>query len=133
MPHSSRPMRMLRFALALVFIAAAFPAMAQTNDVVIEEGRPVRELSLQDCLKAALEHNLGLKVARYGSLTARYGLGLAYSAYDPTFSISGQHRFNQSGGGIDQGTGLPNPPRITDANSFNSSLGGELPFTGLQY
>ena len=50
--------------------------------------------------------------------------------YDPTLSIAGAHNFNETGGQFVNG--FQRPSEVSDANSFNSSLGGSLP-TGLQY
>ncbi|HEX4644220.1 MAG TPA: hypothetical protein VH598_01285, partial [Verrucomicrobiae bacterium] len=41
----------------------------------------VRRLSLKECIRIAMEHNLDLKVERYNSEIARYDLNLAYSYY----------------------------------------------------
>ena len=110
---------------AILFLAGfGSAALAQTN------APTVRSLSLQDCLLEALQHNFDVAVERYEPLKAQMGLEEAYAGYDPTFSASGTHSFNESGGAFENG--LPHPSQITDANSFNSGFGGLLP-SGLQY
>jgi outer membrane protein TolC len=60
-------------------------------------------------------------------------LNAAYSGYDPTLNISGQHDYNtQPGGSFSQYSTNPIPARVTEADSFNSGLGGTLPW-GLKY
>lgn len=88
-------------------------------------------LSLQDCITEALQHNFDVRVERYEPLKAGLSLEAAYAGYDPAFNVSGQHAFNESGGG-EFFNGLVLPPSVSDQNSFNSGLGGTLP-SGLQY
>ena len=99
-------------------------AVAQTN------APATRVLSLQDCVTAALQHNFDVRVERYEPLKSQLNLESAYAGYDPTFSISGAHNFNESGGQFVNG--FQRPSEISDANSFNSALGGSLP-SGLTY
>ncbi len=56
-------------------------------------------MSLLDCIQAALAHNFDVQIQRYNPEISLYGLNAAYSGYDPTFSVSGQHNFNVSPGG----------------------------------
>src|ERR1051325_532214 len=118
MSHSSHAMRIFRLTFALFFFAAV-TAPAQTN---AGRERPVRELSLQDCIQMSLENGLKLKIARYEPQFAIYNLGVAYAGYDPAFTLSGAHSFNLTRGGLNPSTGLISPTRTTDANSFSSRL-----------
>lgn len=111
---------------ASMFFAFVSAAVAQSN-----AGAPTaRALSLQECIAEALMHNFDVRVERYEPLKSQLSLDAAYAGYDPTFNVSGQHNFNETGGAF--ANGLERPPQITDANSFNSSLGGLLP-SGLTY
>jgi outer membrane protein len=121
-------MRILRTAVILFCLCWCAAAPAQT-----ELGRTVREMSLQDCIELALKQNLDIQITRYQNEYAAYDLALAYAGYDPNFSISGRHTFNLSGGGLDPNTGLINPTRTSDANVFNSSVGGQVPVVGTKY
>jgi len=147
---------MKSFSVILVFILAAFSAVAQTdtNAIVVPAethapafppatngvaapmdmstvAAPVgrnattREMSLEDCIREALQHNLDVQIERYSPQVSLYNLRSAYGGYDPLFNISGQHNYNKSG--VD---GVP--PSTSYGNSAQSDLGGSLPW-GLQY
>jgi outer membrane protein TolC len=90
-----------------------------------------RGLTLQDCFQEAIQHNLGLQVARYGPLVARNNLSLAYAGYDPTLDFSGQHSFNQTGGGLDSDQRLI-PPSESETDQLSAGVGGLLPW-GMTY
>ena len=115
---------MKRICAIAFFAAAILSATAQTNSAV-------RSVTLQNCFSEALAHNLDLQVQRYAPQVSLYDLYAAYGGYDPTFSLSGQHSYNLSPGGLDQNQ-LPFPATTTESDSFRSSIGGALP-TGLQY
>jgi HAE1 family hydrophobic/amphiphilic exporter-1 len=117
---------MKSLGILLVLAGTIGAALAQTNAL------GVRKMSLEDCLQGALEKNLDLRIARYNPPMALSDLKNAYAGYDPTFSISGQHNFQMSGGG-QYAVGLPIPPTTSDANSFNSSVANGLTPWGLNY
>lgn len=113
-------LRLVFVVLSLALIQPAFAA--QTG---------VRAMSLQDCIQAALEHNLDLKISRYNPQLSLYNLRATYEGYDPTFNLEGQHQFNKAGSSIFQG-GLQAPGSETDTDSFQSGFNGLLPY-GLRY
>ena len=115
---------MKRISALAFFAAAILSASAQTN-------ANVRVMSLPDCFKEALAHNLDLQIERYAPQISLYDLYAAYGGYDPTFSLSGQRNFNNSPGGLTSQQ-IPYPATTSESDSFNSSLGGVLP-SGLQY
>jgi outer membrane protein TolC len=82
-------------------------------------------MSLEDCIREALQHNLDVQIERTVPQISLYDLRSDYGGYDPLFNISGQHDYNKSG--VD---GIP--PTISDENSAKSDIGGLLPW-GLQY
>jgi outer membrane protein TolC len=136
---------MKRFSLILSGCLAVLPAGAQmdtnaltdqasTNAALTLLGTNVatRAMSLQDCIQEALQHNLDVQIERYNPQISRYNLRAAYGGYDPAFNISGQHSYSVSPGGYNPYSTNPIPARITDANTFNSGIGGSLPW-GLQY
>jgi outer membrane protein TolC len=98
-----------------------------TNAAAAPAGRnaTTREMSLEDCIQEALQHNLDVQIERTAPQISLYNLRGAYGGYDPLFNISGQHGYNKSG--VD---GVP--PTISDENSAKSDIGGLLPW-GLQY
>ena len=115
---------MKRILASLIFAAVLPAAFAQTNATA------VRALSLSECLTEALRHNFDVQITRYEPELARYDLHLAYAGYDPTFNLGGTHSHNDSGGFL--GTNSFGGVSISDANSFNSGLGGLTPW-GMTY
>ena len=84
------------------------------------------ELSLSDCIQMTLEHNLELQIDRFNPQIALYALRSAYGAYDPSFFMSGQHSHSEGGRTV-IGTNVF-AGRVSDDNSFNSSVGGLSPW-----
>src|SRR4051812_17926889 len=97
---------------------------AQTN-------LPTRRLALKECIQIALEHNLDIKIERLGPEIARYQVGVAYAAYEPTFDGRGIHSFNNSPGGVDD-QNRPFPGTRTRTDDISAAVTGLLP-TGLSY
>lgn len=116
------------FVLSLLMTVAAQtnPSLVATN--LVPNGRP---MSLQDCIQQALTHNLDVQIQRYNPEIDLYNLRASYGGYDPTFKLSGTHNYNVQPGGFFEGIQLPSET-IKD-NTFNSSISGELPISGLQY
>lgn len=109
----------------LILVAVTGSALAQTNT------NKVRELSLEESLEIALKHNLGIQITRLSPEIARFTLKATYGSYDPSFSISGQHDYSLSPGGVDaQGRNFAG--NETESDSFRSGLQGLLPW-GLNY
>jgi outer membrane protein TolC len=146
---------MKSFSVLLVFILAAFSAVAQTdtnavtaladtnapaappvtNEVAVQTDTNAvapREMALQDCIQEALQHNLDVQIERYNPQISLYNLRAAYGGYDPLLSISGQHNYNVSPGGLAQNLTNTIPSSTSDENSFKSDIGGVLP-SGLKY
>jgi outer membrane protein TolC len=116
-------MNMHRFLMAVVLMGtvlanAAAPAGQRT-------------LTLQGCFQEAIQHNLGLQVARYDPLVARNNLSLAYAGYDPTLNFSGQHNDTRTGGGLDSDQRLI-PPSESESDQFSTRVSGLLPW-GMTY
>lgn len=74
-----------------------------------------------------LSHNLELKIDRYDPEIQLYTLNGSYGAYDPNFSLSGQHDHSESGPQLLSG-GFTIPGSKRDDNRFSSSLGGYFPW-----
>lgn len=113
-------MRLFRILAALA--GASTMAMAQTNAPL-----KVRQLSLQDCIEVALEHNLDLQIGRYGPKISLYNLNAAYGAYDPSLTLLGQHIHSESGSQI-LGGGFLIQPAGSDENNFSAGIGGTSPW-----
>ena len=117
-------MRLLR--IWLVLAGASLAALAQTN------APEIRKLTLDDCIQSALQRNLDLQIARYVPSLASLDLQAAYAGYNPEFAIGGAHNFDMQAGSFNPQIGTLTAGRTVDANAFNSSLGGLLPW-GLNY
>jgi outer membrane protein TolC len=130
------------FGLLLVLAGAGTVALAQTNtpadtnysgstsNVVMSATNDmtnVRQLSLQECIEMALQHNLDLRIDRYTPQISLYNLRANYGDYDPSLFMSGQHTHNESGPQLVAG-GFQVPGSTTDADSFQSTLSGLLPW-----
>lgn len=98
---------------------------------VAAEPPPTRQLSLQECIELALRHNLDLRIERYSPQLALYDLNAVRSAYEPTFSVSGSHDYNQAGSRLLAG-GFSIPGSESEADSFSMALGGLTPW-GMTY
>lgn len=88
-------------------------------------------LSLEDCIRIALEYNLDVQIRRLDPDAARFTLSGSYGGYDPTFSLSGTHSYQLSPGGLDaQSRSFAGTESETD--TINGALGGVLPW-GTRY
>jgi outer membrane protein len=116
---------MKKFGVVLFLGATAGLVAAQTNAVPA-----AREMSLPDCIQEALQHNLDMQIQRYNPQISLYDLNGTYSGYDPTFSFSGTHTYNDSPGTFQNGLHVPGQ-QIND-DSFGSSFNGTAPW-GMTY
>ena len=112
--------------VGLLTVAATPAARAQTDN------SNARKLALVDCVEQALKHNLDIQIERYNPASRSLELAGLSGRWDPSFYIAGRHRFSRSGGGVDPDTQLASPSFISDADIFESSFGGVLPW-GLDY
>lgn len=112
-------MRILRILLLLAGVGSV--GFAQTNTT-----QAARQLSLQDCIQLALQHNLDLQIDRYNPEIALFNLRGDYGVYDPSFNLSGQHDHNEAGSQLLAG-GFGIPGSISDDNSFSGGLSGVTP------
>jgi outer membrane protein len=116
---------MKSFGVVLISLLTAFAATAQTGT-----NMAVRDLSLADCVQAALQHNFDVQIERYDPQISVYNLNAAYSGYDPIFSASGQHNYNESGAVFENGQHIAGSEY--NADSFNSGFNGGTPW-GMTY
>jgi outer membrane protein TolC len=114
--------RIYCLAMILSFGWGLFARAASTNETS-------RKLSLQECVRIALEDNLDVKVARFGPEIARQNVSAAYGVYEPTFEIAGTHSYSASPGGVDEHN-RPYPGTTTEGDDYRASIIGFLP-TGL--
>jgi outer membrane protein len=108
-----------------VFFLAVLSVTAQTNTAPA-----AREMSLADCIQQALAHNLDLQIERYNPQASLYNLRAAYSGYDPTLSLQGQHLYNDSGAEFQNGQHVAGSDYNQD--TFSAGLNGGTPW-GMTY
>jgi outer membrane protein len=87
-------------------------------------------LSLSDCIRMALKHNLDIQIVRYDVEVSRDYLRGAYGAYEPVLDVSGSHSFSASPGGVDA-QNRPFLGTTSDSDYYQANIGTLLP-TGLQ-
>lgn len=117
---------MIRKKLIIVaLLAIAGPCYAQSTE------RTIRSLSLQEAISLALQHNFNIQISQFDPTVSQFSISIAYGAYDPVISASGQHNYSLSPGGLDA-QNRPFTGSETESDSFASSLSGRLP-TGMTY
>jgi len=116
---------MKKFGVVLMSLAFAALAAAQTNKIPA-----TREMSLQDCIQEALQHNLDMQIQRYNPQISLYNLNINYGGYDPTFSFSGLHSYSESAGTFQNGQIITGSKYNED--SFSSGFNGSTPW-GMTY
>lgn len=149
--HSLGLMQVKRIVLGvLVSLGAALLANAQPADTnqppqpavtnvapqYIEPGetRKTHLMSLEECIKQALEHNLDIQIQEYNPIINQYALNVNYGSYEPVFSMTADKSYNDRPAvpGINPSTGLPFPSGISESDTYSPAVKGVLP-TGLQY
>lgn len=89
-------------------------------------------ISLDECVRMALEKNLDLRVSRYSPRVQALELGASFSDYyDPKFTARANQTYNES-----PGQNVPGQPAFAPAKTwnenYNAGFSGYLP-TGLRY
>ena len=111
---------------ACLFLAAYLPGLfAQTNPPA------ARPLSLTDCFKEALQHNLNVQIEETAPEISLYNLKGAYSGYDPQLTFGGNHSYDDSGAYLNPDGSLA-IPTINRNNTFNAGISGGTPW-GMTY
>jgi len=90
-----------------------------------------RQMSLNDCIRMALEHNLDIKIGRSTPQVAQLSHEASYGYYDPVLSGSAQQTFSARPGKLDPAIGAV-PGSETWNEDFTLGLTGWLP-TGARY
>ncbi len=124
-------MRLKFFALAALAAEIGIPTLPAQNSKEPREAGQTRMLSIQDCIRLALEHNLDIQIQSYAPKISHFNLKAAYGVWDPVFSATGSHSFLVQGSSLST-QNLVIPPGTTDANTFTTGLSGDTP-SGLTY
>src|SRR5580765_2390685 len=116
-------MRSLRIVVLVLCLTVALVQLAGAQKS--------RELSLDDCIALAVQHNFSVSIARYDPDIARFTLSASYGGYDPVFFFSGEHDYNLSPGGVDD-QGRPFLGTEKETDRFTTGIKGMLPW-GMSY
>jgi outer membrane protein TolC len=111
----------------LLCLASTSPAQTSlvTNTVT-------RRLSLEESIRLALQHNLGIQIERYTPQIAQFNLENSYGYYDPVFKSEAEESFNRSPGSFNPRFQVTAPASETSRDSLRSGITGYAP-TGLRY
>jgi outer membrane protein TolC len=110
----------------LAFSLAAAAAVAQTDT------RPIREISLEECVEMALKNNFTLQIDRFEPKISEWNVNQAKAAYDPNLSFNFSSSFNASPSKISQVIPVMIPGAKNTAETLGASIGGVAP-NGLQW
>ncbi len=114
-----------------LFLAAVCTALAGFNSHAAEPA--VQQLSLQDCIDLALQHNLNLQIERRNPVQSMYDITFAQgSYYDPNLNLGAQTSSRVGALTLDSDN-RPVPSSESDSDNFNAGLGGTLPGMGTRY
>jgi outer membrane protein TolC len=95
----NRYMRTIANCRAATIVAAtvlAFPLCASAQAPAAPPAPQVRRLTVDEAVRLALEHNLGIQVARVTPLVEDLGIAAAQAAWSPTFTSTLQSASNDS-------------------------------------
>lgn len=120
--------------LAAVFVTGAWPAAAQTTAAqpASAPAREVRRLSVEEAVRQALEHNLGVQVARINPQVQDVTIAQLLAAWNPslTSSVANAHNTTPSSSFLSGASGAS----TTDQRlSSNVSLRQALKWNGASY
>jgi outer membrane protein len=114
----------LMLAVSFCSTAGAQSSLSATN---------TRSLSLEECIRMALEKNLDLQMAKVDVRGARAVLLGAYAYYEPVFeTVASYSTSTEPSGSVDPNTGLPEPPGDRSTHLLTSGIVGTLPW-GMTY
>ncbi|HWF19673.1 MAG TPA: TolC family protein [Verrucomicrobiae bacterium] len=94
--------------------------------------RKTRLLTLDECIKIALEHNLDIQIQEFNPIIDQYALNVNFGTYEPLFTFSGTKSYNDTTGGLNPQTQTPFGGNVSEADTYVPGIKGVLP-TGLQY
>ena len=109
-------------------LLCAMPALHAQPDAATPS---TRQMSLNDCLRMALEQNLDIKIGRSIPQIAQLSLDGSYGYYDPLLASRAQQNYSSRPGKLDPNVGAI-PGSQTWNEDFTLGLTGRLP-TGAHY
>lgn len=95
--------------------------------------RQMRVMTLDECIKIALQHNLDIQIQEFNPIISQYALNVFYGNWEPTFTFTANKSYNNATGGINAQTeGGRFGESVTESDNYVPAIQGTLP-TGLQY
>lgn len=91
-----------------------------------------RVLTIEEVVQMALTNNLDILISRLNPVIDQFALNGLYGAYEPSFSMSAVHNYNDLPAGIFPQAGLFFGATVENIDSYAPGLTGTLP-TGLTY
>lgn len=109
------------------------PLTLDTNrPALFSANRVGRTLSLDECIKMALEHNLRIQVVRFDPTIQRYQLAASYGIYDPVLGVTYDKGERTTEGRFDPSTATVTSESTSKTDAVGSGFSGMLP-TGMRY
>jgi outer membrane protein len=139
--HTARLMKPKQMLVLLLAGCAALHATAEpalTNPPPMTSAQPAqtrktRVLTLEECIRLALEHNLDIQIQRFNPLVNQYNLSLSYGVYEPVFTFTASHLYQDPAGTTVLNSGTNNVASdVYEQNSYTPQIKGTLP-TGMTY
>lgn len=123
----------LFFAVALSTVAQTNPPSSTNTPTQREPAhtRQTRLLTLDECIKLAIEHNLDIQIQEVNPIVSQYALNVSYGVYEPVGNFTAQRSYFDNPGGVDP-QGREVPATIRNGYSYTPEVKGSLP-TGLTY
>jgi len=122
----------MRLKLILLLAFACLSLRGADVPAVFSTNRTMRSLSLDECIRMALEHNLRIQIRRFDPDINRYQYEASRGIYDPAFTFEYRRANETRGGSFDPVSGTTQSASSSDQDRFTPGLSGVLP-TGLQY
>ncbi len=110
---------------AVLLILLFFPQITQAQEQI--------NLSLEEAIELALEHNREIRIAKYGVEAAESGVKEVTGGFLPEISVSAQYNRNVKkpviflGGGFPGMEGGPSSIEVGSNNSYQASLSATMP------
>jgi len=123
------PRLLLISAVLAVFFCAAGAPVAEAQGLPPEQ---TRLLTIEEVVQMALTNNLDIMISRLNPVIDQFAIHGLYGVYEPSFSMSAVHNYDDIPGGVLTQAGLVFGSTEESINSYTPGLTGMLP-TGLTY
>jgi outer membrane protein TolC len=112
---------------ALVYASGVSTAKAQS---LLPE--KTRVLTIEEVVQMALTNNLDILITQLNPVIDQFTIHGLYGVYEPAFSMTAVHNYNDIPAGVFAAAVVPYPPTVEKTDSYTPGLAGTLP-TGLNY